>query len=651
MQTNSEKLYGRIELDSTAYTSAVAQPSPKKQNKPAASDGKSKTRAANGTKRKKTPTTASAAVTTQQPHKKSAPSAAAKQPASKALKPAVTPKTPHGGKRGGWLRIIPLGGLEEVGKNMTVYETEKDIIVVDCGLKFPDDELLGVDIVIPDYSYLMENRSKIRGVIITHAHEDHIGALPYFLRDIDAPVYATKLTIGLIKAKLKEYMNPNTLSMNVIVPLKPFKLGEFTVEAINVNHSIPDAVAFAIDTPQGTVLHTGDFKIDYSPLTDKPINLARIAEIGSRGVLAMLCDSTNAERPGYTPTEQVVSDSFEKLFSKASEKRIIIATFASNIQRIQRIFDMAKNLGRKLALSGRSMINYTTIANELGYLNIDKDTIIDIQDIGRYKDNQLMILTTGSQGEPLSALSRMASATHKQVSITPNDFIIISATPIPGNERLVNKTVNALLKWGSEVIYESMYETHVSGHACQEEIKTLLTLTAPKYFIPVHGEYKHLIKNAKNAADTGIPSQNILLPEIGNVMEFADGRVSRERTVPSGRVLVDGSGVGDVGSVVLRDRKHLAQDGLLIASLVVSAQDGEVLSGPEIISRGFVYVKESEQLMNEVTDQLKQDISMYVSAHKGDRMGLRTRIRDSLSATIYQKTKRSPMILPIVTEV
>lgn len=550
-------------------------------------------------------------------------------------------------KTGASLKIIPLGGIEEVGKNITAYEYKQDIILVDCGLKFPDDELLGVDIVIPDFSYLIANKSKIRGIFVTHGHEDHIGGLPYLLRDIDVPIYATMLTIGLIKAKLSE-VAINNASLIVIKPGQVIKTGEFSVEPINVNHSIPDSVGFAISTPLGTVVHTGDFKIDYTPISDKIIDLKRFGEIGRAGVLALLADSTNAERTGYTPTERKVGAALNSIISGAGKKRIIIASFASNIQRIQQIADLAKSVGRKIALSGRSMINYTEMASELGYLNIDKDILADISEISRYSDDKLIILTTGSQGEPLSALSRMAAGSHRQVTISDNDLIIISANPIPGNETSVNKIINALLKKGSDVIYESMYDVHVSGHACQEELKTMIDLVSPQHYIPVHGEYKHLVKNAKLALSMGIPEERIIVPEIGHVIEFTQDGVKTGEVVQSGRILVDGLGVGDVGNVVLRDRKHLAQDGLIVAVVSVDSNTGEIISGPDVISRGFVYVKESEQLIDGAKDVIVKAINQSWLNNEMDWAAMKSKVRESINEYMYVKTKRSPMILPVI---
>ncbi len=652
---DSAKLYAKITQNAPATKPAAAEKSAaagktagktrqtKSDNKGAAQ--KSDNRRSRGIKKKPAAKKATQGAQNTNFHSDARANAAVAKVATNKKKNAKAPA-------GETLRIIPLGGLGEVGKNMTVYEYAGDIIIVDCGLKFPDDELLGVDIVIPDFTYLLNNRSRIRGMVITHGHEDHIGALPYFLRDISIPVYATKLTIGLIKAKFKEFPEITGLNLNVISFGQTIKLGAFSLESINVNHSIPDATAFAITCGAGTVIHTGDFKIDYTPISDRVINLPRFGEYGEKGVLALLTDSTNAERPGYTHTERTVGNTFDMLVNKAQRQRIIIASFASNIQRIQQIFNVASRNGRKVALSGRSVINYTEIAAELGYLKINEGVLIDISEINKYRDDQLIIITTGSQGEPLSALSRMAAGTHRQVSITPNDIIIISATPIPGNETSVNKTINSLLKLGSEVIYESMYDVHVSGHACQEEIKTMIDLVHPKYYIPIHGEYKHLMKNARLAEDMGIDKNNIIIPEIGNVISLsAAGCASGAETVPSGRVLVDGIGVGDVGSIVLRDRKHLAQDGLIVAVVSLDSKTGELISGPDIISRGFVYVREAEQLMEEARRTIVELLGRSSVTSVRDWPEIKIKIREALSELMYQRTKRSPMILPVIMEV
>lgn len=548
------------------------------------------------------------------------------------------------------VRIIPLGGLHEIGKNMTVFECSNDMFILDCGLAFPDADMPGVDIVIPDFTYVERNRDKIRGVVITHGHEDHIGGLAYLLKKINVPVYATKLTIGLIEGKLKEQGLYGKVKLNVVEPKKTIKMGCMAVEFIKVNHSIPDAVGMAIHTPAGIIVHTGDFKVDYSPIDGKIIDLARFGELGSRGVLALMADSTNAERPGYTHSERTVGESFDKLFQKGEGKRIIIATFSSNIHRVQQIINCAVRYGRKVAVFGRSMINVINTAIELGYLDVPSGIIIDIETMNRYESERIVLITTGSQGEPMSALTRMAMNDHKKVNITPMDFIIISATPIPGNEKYVTRVVNELMKSGAEVVYEAMYEVHVSGHACQEELKLMLALTKPKFFIPVHGEYKHLKKHAGLALQMGIPKQNIIIGEIGNVIETDGTKMSITSQVPAGRVLVDGLGVGDVGSIVLRDRKHLAQDGLIIIVIGIERSSNIVVAGPDIISRGFIYVRESEELMVEARQLLTDTLNNCSAAELREWNTLKGKLRDSLSDYIYQKTKRSPMILPIIME-
>ena len=557
--------------------------------------------------------------------------------------PRVSRKTP--------LKIIPLGGLNEIGKNLTVFECSNDIFLVDCGLAFPDSELLGVDIVIPDFTYLERNADKIRGVVITHGHEDHIGGLAYLLKKINIPVYATRLTIGLIEGKLKEHGLLEKAKLNVVTPKQTIKMGCMAVEFIRVNHSIPDAVALAIHTPAGIVVHTGDFKIDYTPIEGGIIDLARFGELGSRGVLALMSDSTNSERKGYTQTERMVGGSFDKLFEKADGKRIIIATFSSNIHRVQQIINSAARCGRKVAVFGRSMINVITIAIELGYLIVPAGLIIDIDLMNKYPSEKIVLITTGSQGEPMSALTRMAMNDHKKVNITPMDFIIISATPIPGNEKLVTKVINELMKAGAEVIYEAMYEVHVSGHACQDEQKLILSLTKPKFFIPVHGEYKHLKKHAQTAQEMGIPEENIIIGEIGNVIETDGEEMKITSQVPAGRVLVDGLGVGDVGSIVLRDRKHLAQDGLIIVVATIESESGTVLAGPDIVSRGFVYVRESEELMTHAKKILTDTLQQCMDNDTREWNAIKTKLKDVLSDYIYIQTKRSPMILPVIMEI
>lgn len=549
------------------------------------------------------------------------------------------------------VKIIPLGGLNEIGKNMTVFECSNDMFILDCGLAFPDADMPGVDIVIPDFTYVERNRDKLRGIVLTHGHEDHIGGLVYFLKKMNVPVYGTKLTLGLVDGKLKEHGLSGKVQLNVVLPRKTIKMGCMGVELIKVNHSIPDSAGVAIHTPAGVIVHTGDFKVDFSPIDGGIIDLARFGELGSRGVLALMSESTNAERPGYTQTERKVGESFENLFKKAEGKRIIIATFSSNIHRVQQIVNCAEKYGRKVAVFGRSMVNVISTAIELGYLKVPEEIIIDIEMMNLYKNEQIVLITTGSQGEPMSALTRMAMNDHKKVNITPQDFIIISAKPIPGNEKYVTKVVNELMKSGAEVVYESMYEVHVSGHACQEELKLMMALTKPKFFIPVHGEYKHLQKHADLAVDVGIPRENIIIAEIGNVIETDGVKMSVVSQVPAGRTLVDGLGVGDVGAIVLRDRKHLAQDGLIIIVVGIEKSTNEVVSGPDIISRGFVYVRESEEIMVDSRNILINTLNNCSASEFKEWNTLKGKMRDALSDYIYQKTKRSPMILPIIMEV
>lgn len=571
-------------------------------------------------------------------------------PPQSAIKTSFTPRQKKE-QRKTPVKIIPLGGLNEIGKNMTVIECCNDIFIIDCGLAFPDTEMPGVDIVIPDFTYIERNKEKVRGVVLTHGHEDHIGGLAYLLKKINVPVYGTKLTLGLVDGKLKEHGLSGKVNLVVTAPRKTVKMGCMAVEFIKVNHSIPDAVGMAIHTPAGVIVHTGDFKVDYSPINGGIIDLTRFGELGSKGVLALMADSTNAERPGYTQSERKVGESFEKLFTKAEGKRIIIATFSSNIHRIQQIVNCAERYGRKVAVFGRSMINVISTAIELGYLKVPKGIIIDIDMMNRYDSSQIVLITTGSQGEPMSALTRMAMNDHKKVNITPMDFIIISATPIPGNEKFVTKVVNELMKSGASVVYEAMYEVHVSGHACQEELKLIQALTKPKFFIPVHGEYKHLKKHAELAIELGMPKENIIIGEIGNVIETDGNKMSVVSQVPAGRVLVDGLGVGDVGSIVLRDRKHLAQDGLIIVVVGIDKTTNSVVSGPDIISRGFVYVRESEELIDNAKAVMGHTLDNCSVQDFREWNSIKTRMRDALSDYIYEKTKRSPMILPIIMEV
>lgn len=549
------------------------------------------------------------------------------------------------------VKIIPLGGLLEIGKNITLYEYDGDMLLVDCGMAFPDEEMPGIDIVIPDFSYILENKDKIKGLVVTHGHEDHIGAIPYLLREFNVPIYATRLTVGLIEGKLKEHRLLDSAHLNTVKPGQVVNLGKFDVEFIHVNHSIPDAVAFAIKTGAGTVVHMGDFKIDTTPIDDFVIDFGRFAELGKKGVIAMLSDSTNAERPGYTSSEKLVGGSFSNLFKKAEGRRIVVATFSSNIHRIQQIIDEAVRCNRKVAISGRSMLNVVNVASELDYLKVPKNVLIEIEAIKNYPPEQTVIITTGSQGEPLSALHRMAFSDHRQVAIMPGDMIIISATPIPGNEKFVDKVVNELMKRGAEVVYERMYDVHVSGHACQEELKLMMSIVKPKYFIPVHGEQKHLIKHKMLAEEMGIPSDNIIIGVNGSVIEVSKKGIKWEETVTAGRVFVDGLGVGDVGSIVLRDRKHLSDNGIIVVAVSIDKVTREVVAGPDIISRGFVYVKESEDLMNEINDVVCDVLERCYIHNVKDWTTIKTKIKDGVSRFLFTKTKRSPMVLPMIMEV
>ncbi|MBQ9994258.1 MAG: RNase J family beta-CASP ribonuclease [Clostridia bacterium] len=551
------------------------------------------------------------------------------------------------------VRISFIGGLNEIGKNITMYECGEDAILVDCGMAFPDDTMLGIDLVLPDFTFVEQNRDKIRAIVLTHGHEDHIGALPYLLKSFNCPIYGTRLTLGLLEGKLREHNLLSSAKLNVVKPGDTVEFGCIKTEFINVNHSIPDAVAIAIHTPGGVIVQTGDFKIDSTPIHGDMIDLGRFAQLGKKGVLCLLSDSTNAERQGYTPSESTVGASFDNLFQSATatDKRIIIATFASNVHRIQQIIDCAEKFGRKVAVSGRSMLNTVAIGQELGYLRVPDGLLIDLSMINRYPHEQIVLITTGSQGEPMSALTRMAFSDHRQVEISSNDLIIISATPIPGNEKTVSNVVNELLCHGCEVVYEKMYDVHVSGHACQEELKIMLGLTNPKYFIPVHGEQKHLQKHAKLASMMGIPDENIVIADLGDSVEVSDAGIRKAEKVPSGRVLVDGLGVGDVGSVVLRDRQHLGQDGLIIAVASIDAYDGHIVSGPSVVSRGFVYVRDAEPLMDEACDLIAKIIEDYADRGIRDWGVIKSRMRDELSRLMYQRTKRSPMILPVLMEV
>ena len=549
------------------------------------------------------------------------------------------------------VKVIPLGGLGEVGKNITLYEYDGDMLLVDCGMTFPDADTPGVDIVIPDFAYLIENKDKIKGLVVTHGHEDHIGAIPYLLKQFNLPIYATRLTIGLIAGKLKEHKLLGDAKLNEVADGKTITLGKFNIEFIHVNHSIPDSVAFAITCGAGTVVHMGDFKIDTTPIDDKVIDLARFAELGKNGVLALLSDSTNAERPGFTSSERLVGESLSNLFKKAEGHRIVVATFSSNIHRIQQIIDEAARCKRKVAVSGKSMINVVNVATELGYLKVPSGILVEIETIKNYAPSDLVIITTGSQGEPMSALTRMATNEHRQVEIAPGDMIIISATPIPGNEKLVSRVVNELMKRGANVVYEKMYDVHVSGHACQEELKLIMSIVKPKYFIPVHGEQKHLYKHAQLAYAMGIDYNSVVIGANGNVFELSDAGIKNTETVTAGRVLVDGLGVGDVGSIVLRDRKHLSEDGIIVVTVAIDSLTREVVSGPDIVSRGFVYVKESDELMQALDNVVCNTLeNCYVLGVK-DWNTIKTRIKDSVAKFLYNKTHRSPMILPVIMEI
>jgi len=548
------------------------------------------------------------------------------------------------------LKLIPLGGLEEIGKNMTAIEYKDTIIVIDCGLMFPDEEMLGIDLVIPDVTYLIKNKEKVQAILLTHGHEDHIGALPYVLRQINVPIYGTKLTLGLVENKLKEHGLLGSVELKVIKPKDKVQIGAFEAEFIKTSHSIADSVAIAIHTPVGVIVHTGDFKIDYSPIDGERMDLHRFAELGKQGVLALLADSTNVERPGYTMSESTVGATFKELFMDVNG-RIIIATFASNIHRVQQAIDASVLFGRKVAVVGRSMVNVLGVAAELGYMNIPEGVLIDIDTIDRYPADKITLITTGSQGEPMSALSRMAASEHRKVNIVPSDLIIISATPIPGNEKLVTRVINQLFKKGADVIYESLADIHVSGHACQEELKLIQAIVKPKFFIPVHGEYRHLKQHAQLAVKMGLDKENVFILENGSVLELTRDSARVNGTVTSGKVLVDGLGVGDVGNIVLRDRKHLSQDGLIVVVVTISKGSGQVVAGPDIISRGFVYVRESEDLMEDAKNIIKEALKKCEEKQITEWGTIKSQVKDSLREFIYSKTKRNPMILPIIMEI
>lgn len=548
------------------------------------------------------------------------------------------------------IKIIALGGLNEIGKNITAIEFKDEIIVIDCGLKFPDEEMFGIDLVIPDVSYLVRNIEKVKGIFLTHGHEDHIGALPYVLKELNVPVYGTKLTLGILESKLKEHGLLDKVTLNCVKPKDIIKLDIMSVEFIRMSHSIADSAAIAVHTSLGVILHTGDFKIDYTPIDGSTADFARLAELGKKGVLLMLCDSTNVERPGYTMSESTVGVTFQNLFAKA-KGRIIVATFASNIHRLQQIITASEKYGRKVTFSGRSMDNILAVATEYGYIKSNEGTIIDIDDITRYANDQVTIITTGTQGEPMSALTRMATSEHKKVNIINGDMVVISASPIPGNEKLVSRVINQLFKKGAEVIYEALADVHVSGHACQEELKLMHTLIKPKFFMPVHGEYRHLKQHSELAEGLGMPKSNILIADNGDVIELTRNSISKNGSVTNGQVFVDGLGVGDVGNIVLRDRKHLSQDGILTVVVTIEKQSGSVIAGPDIISRGFVYVRESEDLMEEAREIVKKALRECEEKHIIEWSTIKSKIKDGLRIFLYEKTKRKPMILPIIMEI
>ena len=555
------------------------------------------------------------------------------------------------GNRDTKLRIIPLGGLQEIGKNMTAIEYGDDIVVIDAGLGFPDDEMLGVDLVIPDISYLVKNAHKIRGILITHGHEDHIGAVPYLLQQIDVPIYGTRLSLGIIEGKLDENPPPFVPELYTVEAGDILNLGVFKAEFIHVNHSIADACAISIKTPMGVVFHTGDFKLDVSPIDGKIMDLGRIAEIGKNGVTLLLCESTNAERAGFTASERTVGSSLERIFAQYEDRRLIITTFSSNVHRVQQIINTSYNHGRKVAILGRSMVNVIGAAAELGYIDLPEGVLIDVRDIGRYRPEDITLITTGSQGEPMSALYRIAFSEHDRVKISPKDVVVLSSSAIPGNEKLVGKIINALVKNGVKVVNDSTEDVHVSGHACREEIKLMMALLKPKYLMPIHGEYRHLYANKDIGEFMGIPAENIFISEIGKVLEIDRKGARFNGSEPAGQVLVDGSGVGDIGSVVLRDRKHLSEDGLVVVVATIDMDDKLIISGPDIVSRGFVYVKESEDLMREAKTIAEASLMRAITKGYGDWAHIKGLIRDDLAKFIYKETKRKPMILPVIMDV
>ncbi len=646
---NADEKRGQMQKNNQNITETTNKT--KTTRKPAAKTASKQPRQAKHTKQLKQPAQAKAETTKKKTVSRT--SARTKQMAqeSTAQTRATRRTSAKNARKTAPLKIIPLGGLNEIGKNMYLYEMDNDMFIIDCGLAFPDDDMLGVDLVIPDFTYIEKNKEKLRGIVLTHGHEDHIGGLAYLLKKVNVPVYGTRLTIALVEHKLREHGILNQCNLNVATPRQTVKMGCMSVEFIRVNHSIPDACAFAVHTPAGVVIHTGDFKVDYTPIEGGIIDLARFGELGNNGVLALLSESTNAERPGYTMSERRVGNTFRNFFSNAEGKRIIVATFSSNIHRIQQIIDCAVAYGRKVAVSGRSMINVLQAAIELNYIRVPKNILVDIDKIGKMPPEEVVIITTGSQGEPMSALSRMATNDHRQVTITPQDLIIISATPIPGNEKLVSRVVNELMKAGASVVYEAMYDVHVSGHACQDELKLMLSLTRPKFFIPIHGEYKHMFKHTELARQIGVPEENIFIADNGTVLETDGNEMKITGQVTAGRVLIDGLGVGDVGSVVLRDRRHLAEDGLIIVVAAVDKTAGKVVSGPDIVSRGFVYVRESEELMEESRNLMRSAMEKTLTPNVREWNTVKGVMKDTLGSFIFQKTRRSPMILPIIMEI
>ena len=551
----------------------------------------------------------------------------------------------------GNLRIIPLGGLGEIGKNLTVFESDKEIIIVDCGVAFPEGDMLGIDAVIPDTIYLSMNRKKIKGIFLTHGHEDHIGALPYVLKDLDVPVYGTKLTIALVEKKLEEFNLKDKVSLQVVKYGTVIVTNDFFVEFIRTNHSIADAAALAINTPAGMIIHTGDFKVDYTPVDGLPIDITRLAELSEQGVLLLMADSTNAEKKGFTMSEKTVGNTFDELFAKI-EGRVIVATFSSNIHRVQQIIDTARKFNRKCVICGRSMVNVIEVATQIGYMKHTEDTLIDIEDMDDYPPEELCIITTGSQGEPMSALTRMAISTHRQIDIIKGDTVIVSASPIPGNEKPIAKMINELFKKGANVIYKSLAEVHVSGHACEEELKLIQSIVKPQYFMPVHGEFKHLVRNKDIALRMGMPEENIFIIENGDVLSFSPNGVNTDEKVTAGNILIDGLGVGDVGNIVLRDRRHLSEDGLIIVVMTIDLDSGALLAGPDVISRGFVYMREAEDMMSSIREVAKEALlSTEESKRKHDWSLKKSNIRDAIHEYVYNQTKRNPMILPILMEV